>query len=82
MIIEIRYRRCPKCGSPNVVKHSHDYKGAQKFHCRECKAYGTLDKQRKPDANTGQQALDAYFERVSMPGVARIFAISGFTLAH
>lgn len=82
MIVEIRYRRCPKCGSPHIVKNGHDYKGAQKFHCHACKAYGTLDKQKKPDAKTRRQALEAYFERVSMRGVARIFAISRFTLAR
>ena len=82
MIIEIHYRRCTKCGSTNIIKNGHDYKVAQKFHCHDCKFYGTLDRQRKHDPKTRRQALDAYFERVSMRGVNRIFNVSRFTLAR
>ena len=82
MIVEIHYRRCTKCSSINIIKNGHDYKGVQKYHCHDCNAYGTLDKKRKPDAKTRQQALDAYFERVSMRGVNRIFNVSRYTLAR
>ncbi len=82
MIIEIHYRRCTKCSSTNIIKNGHDYKGTQKFHCHDCNAYGTLDRQRDYDPKTRQQALDAYFERVSMRGVNRIFNVSRFTLAR
>jgi len=44
MIVDVIVRTCPKCGSENIVKNGHDYKGAQKFHCHDCGAYGTLDK--------------------------------------
>ena len=44
MIIEITVRQCPKCGSEHIVKNGHDYKGAQKYYCRDCHSYGTLDK--------------------------------------
>ncbi len=44
MIVDGIVRTCPKCGSENIVKNGHDYKGAQKYHCRDCGAYGTLDK--------------------------------------
>lgn len=46
MIIEIKVRHCPKCGSIDIIKNGHDYKGAQKHHCNACGAYGTLDKKR------------------------------------
>jgi len=82
MIIEIHYRKCTKCDSTNIIKNGHDYKGAQKFHCRDCNAYGTLDGPRKHDRKTRQQTLDACFERVSMRGVNRIFNVSRFTLAR
>jgi len=82
MIIETNYRRCTKCGSINIVKNGHDYKGTQKFHCYDCKAYGTLDLHRKHDPKTRRQAMDAYFERVSMRGVNRIFNVSRYTLAR
>ena len=54
MIIEIKVRRCPKCNSVDIIKNGHDYKGAQKFHCKACGAYGTLDK-KGPSAQTKQQ---------------------------
>ena len=82
MIREVRYRKCPKCGSINIVKNGHDYNGAQKFHCRDCDAYGTLDKKHARDPETRQQALETYFERVSMRGVARIFKIPRNKLAR
>ena len=82
MIIEIRYRKCRKCGSTNIVKNGHDYKGSQKYLCLDCKSYGTLDKAREPDPKTRQEALDSYFERVSMRGVKRIFGVSRYYLAQ
>ena len=82
MIVETYYRRCTKCGSIDIIKNGHDYKGAQKFHCHTCKAYGTLDRQREYDPKTRKQALEAYFERVSMRGVQRIFGVSRFVLAR
>ena len=82
MIIEIRYRKCRKCGSKNIVKNGHDYKGSQKYLCLNCKSYGTLDKTREPDSKTRQEALDSYFERVSMRGVKRIFGVSRYYLAQ
>ena len=43
MIVDGIVCTCPKCGSENIVKNGHDYKGAQKYHCHDCGAYGTLD---------------------------------------
>ena len=82
MIIEIHYYRCAKCGSIDIIKNGHDYKGAQKYHCHACNAYGTLDRNRKYDVKTRQQALDAYFERVSMRGIHRVFGITRYLLAQ
>ena len=81
MIVETHYRRCTKCGSIDIIRNGHDYKGAQKFHCHTCNTYGTLDKKQKHDAKTHQQAMDAYFERVSMRGIHRIFGVTRYLLA-
>ncbi len=35
-----------ECASENIVKNGHDYKGAQKYHCYDFDAYGTLGKKR------------------------------------
>jgi IS1 family transposase/transposase-like protein len=81
MIVEIVVRTCPKCSSENIVKNGHDYKGAQKYHCRDCGSYGTLDKKSQYDEKTKRQAVDSYFERVSMRGVERIFNVPRQRLA-
>ena len=82
MIIEVIYRRCATCGSINIVKNGHDYKGAQKYHCHDCNAFGTLNKKRASSRSLKQQVLDAYFERVSMRGIQRIFGVARQTLSH
>ena len=46
MIQTIVTPHCPKCGSKNLVRNGHDYKGAQKYHCKSCGRYDTLDAQR------------------------------------
>jgi len=70
-----------QCRSINIVKNGKDYKGAQKFQCHACGAYGTL--------NAGKYSLErkaeiirSYFERASMRGVERIFRVARQTLAR
>lgn len=81
MIIEIAVYRCPKCNSVDIIKNGHDYKGAQKFHCKACDAYGTLVKKGTSAQTIRQQVMDAYCERVSMRGIERIFGVSRYYLA-
>jgi insertion element IS1 protein InsB len=73
MIIGIKMRRCPKCNQVDNIRKGHDYKGPQKFQCKACGAYGTLDKQGASAQTQRQQVIDAYFERV--------FAVSRYYLA-
>jgi len=42
MIQTVITHHCTKCNSTNIVKNGTDYKGAQKYHCLDCDAYGTL----------------------------------------
>jgi insertion element IS1 protein InsB len=81
MIVEIEVRHCPRYGSDDIIRNGHDYKGAQKFHCNTCGAYGTPDKKGASAQEQRQQVMDAYFERVSVRGIERIFAISRYYLA-
>ena len=82
MIVEIQVRHCPKCNGVGIIRNGHDYKKAQKYHCKACGAYGTLDKKDTSARAQGQQVIDAYFERVSMRGIERIFGISRYYLAQ
>ena len=82
MIVEIKIRHCLKCDSTNIIRNGHDYKGAQKYHCKDCGVYGTLDRKRTGVEAQREKVMDAYFERVSMRGIARIFGVSRYYLAR
>ncbi len=82
MINTIHVEHCPKCGGTNIVKNGTDYKGSQKYHCHDCKAYGTLHAQKGHRLTTKKQVLRAYLERVSMRGIQRIFGVARQTLAQ
>jgi IS1 family transposase/transposase-like protein len=82
MIQMIVTYECPDCGSLDLVKNGHDYKGSQKYHCKVCKRYGTLHAQRGYDQGTRAQVKRAVLERVSLRGIERIFGISRPTVAH
>jgi hypothetical protein len=72
----------PKCGSNNLVRNGHDYKGAQKFHCKNCGRYGTLAAQGGYGEPVRRQVKRAVLERASLRGIARIFGLSRRTLAR
>ena len=82
MIVTIIVHACPKCGSTNIVKNGTDYKGAQKYHCHTCGAFGTLPAYKRDALPIKEWALRAYRERASMRGVERIFGIARQTLAR
>ncbi len=59
MIQTIITHQCPQCGSEQMVKNGHDYKGAQKYYCQNCASYGTLNAQRGYDERTRAQVKRA-----------------------
>ena len=81
MIQTIVTYACPDCGSLDLVKNGHDYKGDQKYHCKACNRYGTLQAQRGYDQPTRSQVKRAVLERVSLRGIERIFGMSRHTVA-
>jgi insertion element IS1 protein InsB len=82
MIQTIVTHSCPKCGSENMVKNGHDYKGDQKYYCKTCDSYGTLYAQRGYGEHTRTQVKRAVLERISLRGIERLFAISRPTVGH
>jgi len=64
-----------------MVKNGHDYKGAQKYHCKSCKRYGTLKAQRGYGQDTHAQVKRAVLERISLRGIERLLGISRQTVA-
>jgi IS1 family transposase/transposase-like protein len=82
MIISLEIHHCPKCDSTNIIKNGCDYKKAQKYHCKDCRVYGTLKPHRPYTDDDQELILRAYRERVSMRGIKRIFGIARQTLAR
>ncbi len=80
MIQTIVTHTCPKCGSENLVRNGHDYKGAQKYYCHECASYGTLQAQRGHTEQTRCQVKRAALERLSLRGIERLFGLSRRTV--
>lgn len=73
---------CPNCGSSNIIKNGKDYKGAQKYHCHRCGAYGTLEATGRYSNQDRELVLRTYQERVSMRGIQRIFGVVPKTLSQ
>lgn len=66
---------CGHCRSQNVIRHSKDKAGRQRWRCHDCrrifqKATGSLTH----SAEFRARVLAAYQERASMRGVCRLFA--------
>ena len=81
MIIKTVIKTCPCCGSQNIIKNGKDYKGSQKYHCKNCDSYGTLDPKPKGYSDEFKKmVIRAYYERVSIQGIRRIFGIHHDTL--
>lgn len=82
MIQTIVTHECPRCESVDLVKNGHDYKGDQKFHCKSCGRYGTLQAQRGYSRQIRQKVKRAVLERVSLRGIERIFGIARQTVSR
>lgn len=57
------------------------YKNSQKFHCNNCGYYGTLGAKPQYSEEIKEMVIRAYFERVSMEGIRRVFGVNPGTLA-
>jgi transposase-like protein len=73
---------CPRCESPDVIRHGKDRHGIQRYRCHAC-AY-TFRENPKPNGYTEeekQRILDAYQERSSLRGLTRTFGVSRTTVS-
>jgi insertion element IS1 protein InsB len=80
MIQTIVTHTCPNCGSENMVRNGHDYKGAQKYYCHDCNSYGTLHARGGYSEAIRQQVKRAVLERLSLRGIERVFGIARRTV--
>jgi len=71
---------CRKCASPHIRKNGHTKTGAQKYYCRACGFYGTLETQDARRAERDALVTRLTHERVSQRAIARIAKISRNTV--
>jgi IS1 family transposase/transposase-like protein len=80
MIVTTITHSCPKCGSEDIVKNGHDYKGSQKYRCNACGKYGTLHKQERHSPQQRALIKRAVLERLSLRAIERLFGVSRHTV--
>lgn len=71
---------CSRCESSNIVRNGHDYKGSQKYHCKDCGRYGTLKSQFGYAELVQAQAKRGVLERLSLRGLERLLCLSRRTI--
>src|SRR5918912_1052814 len=72
---------CRKCGSVNLRKNDRTTTGRQKFHCKDCNAYGTLDTKDQERADKRATVEQLHLERLSQRAIARTTGMSRMTVA-
>ena len=72
---------CRHCGSTDVRKNGRTKTGQQKFHCKGCNFYGTLDTKEQERAQRWATVEKLYLERLSQRAIARSVGMSRNTLS-
>ena len=67
---------CPRCQSTALRKNGRTASGQQKFHCKDCNRYGTLDRQDAARALREQTVEQMLLERLSQRAIARTLHMS------
>lgn len=72
---------CRRCGSVNLRKNGRTATGQQKFHCKACNAYGTLDTKDLERAHKRATVEKLALERLSQRAIARTTGMGRMTIA-
>jgi transposase-like protein len=67
---------CRKCGSINIRKNGLTAAGTQKYHCKACDFYGTLNTQEEKQKKKEELIEKLFCERISQRGIARSVGVS------
>ena len=81
MITKIVVNSCTKCQSDNITKNGKTPTGKQKYYCKVCGSYGTLDPTVRYTPERKAEILRAYHERSSLRGLERTFGVARQTVA-
>ena len=72
---------CRRCGSTQLRKNGRTATGQQKFHCKACNYYGTLDTKDQERAHRRATVEKLHLERLSQRAIARTLRMSRTTVA-
>lgn len=72
---------CRRCGSTHLRKNGRTASGQQKFHCKACNFYGTLDTKDQERAQRRATVEKLQRERLSQRAIARTVGMSRNTVA-
>lgn len=67
---------CPRCHSSNLQRNGRTASGQQKFHCKDCNMYGTLERKDTERRLREQAAENLLSERLSQRAIARTLRMS------
>jgi transposase-like protein len=73
---------CHRCGSTDLRKNGRTRTGQQKFHCKACNLYGTLDRKDHERAIRRATAEQLHLERLSQRAIARTLGMGRSTVAR
>jgi len=72
---------CRRCGSSELRKNGRTTSGQQKFHCKACNMYGTLDTKEQERAQRWEMVENLQLERLSQRAIARAVHMSRNTIS-
>ena len=72
---------CRRCGSTDLRKNGRTPSGQQKFHCKDCNFYGTLDTKDQERSQRRATVEKLHLERLSQRAIARTVRMSRNTIA-
>ena len=78
----VKTYQCRICGSKNIIKNGKRNSGQQKYYCKDCKTFRSLELNPKYNAEKREEIIRAYQERSSQRGIQRIFGVSRPTLSN
>lgn len=81
MLTEVKIEKCSKCDSINIVKNGFTGHGNQRIKCKGCGSSPVLHRKKALDVDINC-LMRSFLERLSLCGVARVFAISYYQVYH
>ena len=67
---------CASCNSNNIVMNGLTKSGRQKYHCKNCGCYRTLNTTQYYAEDRKKEILRSYKERASLRGTKRIYGVA------